>query len=98
MKTQLIAALLMSGAVVVTPAFAGNNASNAPFTSFATASANPDTGAKSRAEVRAELVSAVQEKSMAPQGDRVDPSYAAIARQVPAARASGIGLMDRERP
>jgi hypothetical protein len=77
MKTQLIAALLISGAVIASPAFAGNNASNAPFTAFSGVST------KSRAEVKAELVAAVQEKSVAPEGNHIDPSDSAISRQEP---------------
>lgn len=81
MKTQLIAALLIAGSVIAAPAFAGNNASNAPFTTF------PGVSTKSRAEVKTELVAAVQDKSVAPQGNQVDPSYAAVSRQVPSAHA-----------
>jgi len=86
MKTQLIAALLISGAVIASPAFAGNNASNAPFTAFSGAST------KSRAEVKTELVAAVQDKATAPEGNRVDPSDAAVARQAP--QASRTALAD----
>jgi len=98
MKNQLIAALLISGAVIASPAFAGNNASDAPFTSFSGVSASPDTGSKSRVEVNADLVAAVQAKNVAPQGNHVDPSDAAVARQTPVAHAPSNNLMDRERP
>jgi len=84
MKTQLIAALLISGAVIASPAFAGNNASNAPFTTF------PGVSTQSRADVKAELVAAVQEKSIAPEGNHVDPSDAAIARQAQVAHQSAL--------
>ena len=80
MKIQLIAALLISGAVIASPAFAGNNASNAPFTTFSGVST------KSRAEVKTELVAAVQEKNLAPEGNQVDPSDSAVSRQAPIAR------------
>jgi len=96
MKTQLIAALLISGAVIAAPAFAGNNASNAPFTSFSGAST------KSRAEVNTELLAAVQDKTAAPAEAHVYPADSAVARQAPVVRApalaQGNGLMDRERP
>ncbi len=96
MKTQLIAALMISGALIASPAFAGNNASNAPFTSF------PGVSTKSRAEVNTELVAAVQDKTATPAGNRVDPSDAVVARQAAVARPTGLaqgnGLMDRERP
>jgi hypothetical protein len=96
MKTQLIAALMISGALIASPAFAGNTASNNPFTTF------PGVSTKTRAEVNAELTASVQDKSVAPAGNRVDPSDAVVARQTPSARTTGLaqgnGLMDRERP
>jgi len=96
MKTQLIAAALIAGAVFTAPAFAGNNAADAPFPTF------NGVSTASRAEVKSELVAAVDTKTVAPQGNHVDPSEAAVSRQVPQARASalaqGNGLMDRERP
>lgn len=84
MKNQLIAALLISGAVIAGPAFAGNSASNAPFTTF------PGVSTKSRAEVNAELVTAVQEKDLAPQGNQVDSSYSAVSRQSPRDRQTAL--------
>jgi len=59
MKTQLIAALLISGAVIASPAFAGNNASNAPFTTF------PGVSTQSRADVKAQLVAAIARQAPA---------------------------------
>lgn len=96
MKTQLIAALLIAGSVIAAPAFAGNNPADAPFPTF------PGVSTKSRAEVKSDLTSAVQDKSIAPEGNRVDPTVAAVSRQIPSVRpsalAQGNGLMDRERP
>ena len=77
MKTQLIAALMIAGSVIAAPAFAGSNAADAPFPTFAGAST------QSRAEVKGELIAAVQEKSLAPEGNHVDPSAAALERQLP---------------
>lgn len=84
MKTQLIAALLIAGSVIAAPAFAGNNAADAPFPTFASAST------KSRAEVKTELVAAVDEKTLAPQGNRVDPTEAAVSRQLPSNHAAAL--------
>jgi hypothetical protein len=81
MKTQLIAALLIAGSVIAAPAFAGSNTNDAPFPTFSGAST------QTRAEVKGELVAAVQEKDIAPEGNRVDPSAAAIARQIPSKHA-----------
>ena len=96
MKTQLIAAVLFAGSVIAAPAFAGNNAADAPFPSF------NGVSTATRADVKSELVAAVDTKSVAPQGNHVDPSEAAVSRQVPQARATalaqGNGLQDRERP
>jgi hypothetical protein len=84
MKNPLIAALLISAALVASPAFAGNSASNAPFTTF------PGVGSKTRAEVKSELVAAVQDKSVAPEGNRVDPADSAISRQEPSAHRTAL--------
>jgi hypothetical protein len=81
MKTQLIAALLIAGSVVAAPAFAGTSSNDAPFPTFSGSST------QTRAEVKGELVAAVQEKSVAPEGSRVDPTDAAIARQIPSKHA-----------
>lgn len=91
MKTQLIAALLISGVVIASPAFAGNNASDAPFQSYTNAGASTQT----RADVNTQLVAAVQNKSAAPQGNSVAPAASAIARLAP---APAVNLLNRERP
>jgi len=105
MKTQLIAALLISGALIASPAFAGNSALDAPFTSFQGVSTSPDASANSRAEARLELADTAQARtqtqSVASQAVPMDPS-SATAAPAPVARsiapAEGNGLMDRERP
>ncbi len=90
MKTQLIAALLIAGSVIAAPAFAGNNAADAPFPTFAGVST------KTRAEVKTELVAAVQEKSLAPEGNHVDPSDSAVSRQVPRTNATAFAQAARQ--
>jgi len=95
MNTKLLGIFFLAGALSA-PAFAGNTASNAPFTSF------PGASTKSRTEVKIELASAVQDKTLAPEGNHIDPSNSAVARQTPATRttalAQGNGLSNRERP
>jgi hypothetical protein len=97
MKTQLIAALLISSTLIAAPAFAGNNEADAPFTSFQSSNSG-----KTRAQVKAELAQAVQERSRTPEGNVVDPSVASIYRLAPAAQqtslAQGNALADRAHP
>jgi hypothetical protein len=96
MKTQLIAALMIAGSVIAAPAFAGNNSADAPFPSFTSASTT------TRAEVKSELVAAVDTKNVAPQGNHVDPSVAAVSRQAQQVRQPALAQdesqLNRERP
>jgi len=88
MKTQLIAALMIAGSVIAAPAFAGSNSADAPFPTFSGAST------ASRAEVKGELIAAVDTKSAAPQGNHVDPSAAAVERQVPSKHEAALAQAD----
>jgi len=98
MRTQLIAALLISGAFIASPAFAGNNAIDAPFTSFQGVSTSPDA----RLELASAEPAQTQTQTVASQAGTVDQSNATAAPQAPVARSAtpveGNGLMDRERP
>jgi len=100
MRTQLIAALLISGAFIASPAFAGNNAIDAPFTSFQGVSTSPDASLELANAEPAQTQG--QTLTVASQAGTVDQSNATATTQAPAARSAtpveGNGLMDRERP